>query len=517
MTLRIDHTMKRFIFILLFSFSCIGLVSCGGGTTTDPDDEASDGDSGGDTPDDESPSIDEDGSSNSDTDTDTDIDDGMTDTDEDIDVETPDIDEGGEEEGEDDEGEEIASPKILSFSAGEQCIRPGSKVTLTWETGHAAEVYLGSTLVAASGSKKVRPFFETTYTLTAVNGDETESKNVSIYFKEASIAYETSEYPFGGGEIDALSSSDDGTLLILSEGKVYQGRFGDDFSKLTPNSSVSEWNVVEIDPADSGILYAGTTGRVYRSTNGGDSWPDVIPIRRNNVDLDLNVVYASPADPDLVYIGFEGGGFVLDTDRNTLELKSDLNTESVRHFAADSDCVIAATKSGIFASFNEGDSWREKDAAGWGEIHSLDIFNGTLYVSAEKGLYSAPTDSLSDPSWEKMEGLNGPVYQALVRGESFSFASGRGFAGLRLTTPFPRPVLYAAAETGLYRQSGDVWEKVADGEAYWILDDDEPIAVSEESMSRVERAVVYSEDCPNQPRTHTISSDFITPPFPLLN
>ncbi|MBI4410932.1 MAG: hypothetical protein HY541_00410 [Deltaproteobacteria bacterium] len=487
--------MKRLIYILLFSFSCLGFVSCNGNTAADPDEETPAGDDGN-TPD-ENPSIDEEGPS------DTDADDGIADGDEDIDIDMPDIDEG------DDEAEEevvTVSPEIVSFEAGEECVKPDTRVTLSWETENADAVYLGSTEVSASGEKNVRPFFETTYTLTAVNGSETTSRTVSIYFKEASTAYQTTEETFDAGGIDLLSSSGDGTLLILSNGKVYKGSFGEDFVRLTPNSSVSQWSVLAIDPVDSDIIYAGTTGRIYRSSNGGESWPDVIPVRRNNVDLAINTVYSSPADPEMVYIGFEGGGFVLDAERGTLDLISDLNTESIRRFASDADCVVAATKSDLFVSFNEGDSWSETDAANWGEIHSIDIFDGTLYVSAEKGLYSVSIDSISDPSWEKMEGLDGPVYQILVREEALFPEGIRGLAHFTVFSPFQTGVVYAATGEGIYRGLGDEWERVSAEEAHWIFDDGDPVAVSDSALTAIDRTIVYSNDCPNQPSAHTISA-----------
>ncbi|MBI2339683.1 MAG: hypothetical protein HYU99_04865 [Deltaproteobacteria bacterium] len=502
-----NFLMRKVVIFFLVISPLAGFVSCGNDATAesdqqDPDEGEGDGGGGGS---DEDPSIDEEEPSGSDTD------DGITGDDEDVDIETPDIDEGDDEGGE----EEVVtvSPEIVSFEAGEECVKPNTRVTLSWETENAAEVYLGNEAVETSGRKKVRPFFETTYTLTALNGDETDSATVSIYFKEASVAYETDEESFGGGEIDAVSSSDDGTLLVLAEGKVYKGKFGDDFSKLTPNSSVSKWSAVNIDPTDSDILYAGTTGRIYRSSNGGSSWPDVVPVRRNNVDLDLNVIYTSPANPDLVYIGFEGGVFVLDTDRQTLELASDLNTESIRHFAADQDCVVAATKSGIFMSFNEGDSWREKDAAGWGEIHSLDIFNGVLYVSAEKGLYYAETDTLSNPSWEKEEGLDGPVYQALARQEPIFMGGVGGLVRFAASSFFEPWVIYAATEDGVYRGSNGEWEEVSADPAYWIIEDEDPVSVSDSALTSVEQTIVYSDECPNQPSIHTISADPVK--FPL--
>src|SRR3989338_4466768 len=146
--------MRRLIFILLFLFSSIGFISCGDGTPADPDEEIP----GERTPDDKSPSIDEEEPSDSNAD----ADDGITDDGEDVDVETPDVDEGNDEE---EEGEVAVSPRIASFASSKNCVVPGSKVTLNWETENAEAVYLNSTPVEASGSKTVWAFLEVTPTL----------------------------------------------------------------------------------------------------------------------------------------------------------------------------------------------------------------------------------------------------------------------------------------------------------------------------------------------------------------
>lgn len=196
-------------------------------------------------------------------------------------------------------------------------------------------------------------------------------------------------------------------------------------------------------------------------------------------------------------------------------MKSDLNTQSIRHFAADSDYVIAATKSGIFVSSNDGGSWKEKSAKDWGEIHSLDIFNGVLYVSADKGFYYVETDTLSNPSWEKEEGLDGPVYQILARQEQRFIGGGVGRLMQFAASPFFEPwVIYAATKDGVYRGSEDEWEEVSADQTQWIFEDEDPIAVTQTSLTKIERTVVYSEDCPHQSAAMSIPNFLSNAPLP---
>jgi len=410
------------------------------------------------------------------------------------------IDEGFEDLDEDgiadcvDDEVILPTPEISSFTMSQDCVVPGSTVTLNWETTDAEEVYLDDVLVGSSGATLVSFSSDTTYTLRAVYRDEEVTQDISGYVKERILVNEAIEEDlgnaFGDGEIDDIQASDDGTLLSLSEGEIFKGEIGENFTRLNPNSNVSEWKAVAIDPEDSSLLYGGTDGRVYGSKNGGSSWPDIYPLRVSGSDVELNTIYVSPVDPDIVYFGFDGGAFKYDASKKSLDLMTGLNAEDIRHFVEDEDKLVASSRSSIFVSSNGGNSWNDKGDMGGGKIHSLDIYDGTLYVSAKEGLYQVETSDLgvSNPNWDKMGALDGPVYQALVRSEWVGKSIG--------------DVVYAATKNGVYKNTNSSWKEYnTDGSYEWLLEDIDGglIAVSDSSLNSFQSTFQYSDTCPGQP------------------
>ena len=64
-----------------------------------------------------------------------------------------------------------------------------------------------------------------------------------------------------------------------------------------------------IDPQDSNILYAGTSGRgVFRSIDGGANWS---PFNDGLTNLDVRVLAVAPGNPNTYYAGTAGGVFAM--------------------------------------------------------------------------------------------------------------------------------------------------------------------------------------------------------------
>ena len=60
-----------------------------------------------------------------------------------------------------------------------------------------------------------------------------------------------------------------------------------------------------MDPARPATLYAGTTGGVFKSTDGGGRWS---PINLGLTATNVSALAIDPATPTIVYAGTVGGG-----------------------------------------------------------------------------------------------------------------------------------------------------------------------------------------------------------------
>ncbi len=282
------------------------------------------------------------------------------------------------------------------------------------------------------------------YRLTAINGSKEVKKSIKIGVKKTSIDYDLAEKEAVEKTVEALSLANDGQFLALSEGVIYSSSYAKPFKALNPNNYVSEWAAMAIDPTNSKIMYAATDGRIYRSTNGGESWPDVIPVRRNNVDLAINALYVSPENSNLVYIGVSGGAFVLDTQAKSLNLMTDLNKKEVTFFAAGEGRIFAKADGVLKVSADKGSDWSGFDTPDdLGEVSVIAFDGDATWFGGAQGLYKNTGDV-----WERLDIVEGAV-------SDISVSNGE---------------VLVLAESGIYSNfEKNAWKKYADESATWII------------------------------------------------
>lgn len=385
-------------------------------------------------------------------------------------------------------------PAILSFSSSELCVVPSAPVSLTWGTGNASEVtlteYAGlgnsqaidpSTPLAPdqtqsvdpSGNRMISITAPTTFLLRAKNADQETRQQITIQVRPQHMVLETRTSPFPGGPFDDLSRSMDGTTLGLKDGLVYKkGPNDNQFIQLSPDSHISQWEAVEVDPTNPAILYAATRGWIFRSTDGGATWPDLVILERNLVSLTPQSLFILSYAPHLVFIGLEGTAALLDTRARSLNFF--LNPESIFAFAVTPDhpdLVIAGDDRLHKASL--GFASRPVRYTTWngGDVNDLLIVGETVFVAGSGGLFSVGLNQTAFTN----EGVTGPVYKLLKNVQTGS--------------------IYAATESGLYMKGGNGWNNLFSQPIHWLFDvgGRHPLAITENSQVSFEEVIQFGE------------------------
>jgi len=181
-------------------------------------------------------------------------------------------------------------------------------------------------------------------------------------------------------------------------------------------------------PLRDGLVWAGSNnGRLHLTTNGGGNWFDVTPAGLEDWSR-VNLIDASPSDPDTAYIG---------VDRHRLD---DFSPRA-------------------YVTHNAGGSWREighglPDGAWVNVVREDPSFPGLLYAGTSRGVHVSFDDG---ENWQSLQ-LDLPttgVNDLLVHGDDLIIATqGRAIWILDSVTPLrhlaqavpgPRPELVAPA------------------------------------------------------------------------
>lgn len=384
-----------------------------------------------------------------------------------------------------------APPKtnILSFKVSEDCVAPGTQVKLEWATENAAKIMLDRTEVLASGYRTLVADSESSHELVLYNkkGEQQTQQTVNIYHQQetpAGFGLEDTEIKIENPDDMVIAA--DGTLFALVAGELLSGTVKTALKPVaSPNSSISTWQVLAIDPKNSKIMYAGIDGRIYRSIDGGKSWPHVIPLVQNGANLVVNTIHVSPTNPNLVYIGIEGGLYILDTAQPKLTLVTDLDMldEDVIFVSAYNQNVIAATDTEILLSTNNGSGWNFLASGDWDNVTALKLYEEKIFVGSDQGLFES---TIKDPTWTQAKNITSPVVD---------IAAGK--------LPGQNQIQYAVATTkGLFYKKADGWENLASDVVTNILPYKEGILfVTPDTVKILNKIPPASASplCPNKP------------------
>ncbi|MDJ0839200.1 MAG: hypothetical protein QNK37_21970 [Acidobacteriota bacterium] len=261
---------------------------------------------------------------------------------------------------------------------------------------------------------------------------------ITMYY-DLAVAPSNAQY-FGGGtqdngtNISVTGSADDHFMILGGDGgwmvfdptfenrlfasfynfNIY--RFENGWQNVSPPASQSEkgsiWMCfIVMHPTNAQILISGTS-RVWRTLNGGNSWQ---PVSGSLDGSSITAIEIAEADPDVVYVGTENGGFFRSTnggntwtaDLSSATLPGKVITRIAAH-PTDANHVIAVTggygNRHAFRSLDGGQSWADIDRGNLPDApHGGLVFDPQnpdhLYVGSDAGVFFSPNRAAT---WENM-------------------------------------------------------------------------------------------------------------------
>jgi photosystem II stability/assembly factor-like uncharacterized protein len=115
---------------------------------------------------------------------------------------------------------------------------------------------------------------------------------------------------------------------------------------------------IEINPANTDVIYAGSSNGVYKSVDGGENWTEM---GSGVIQAPVRSLSISPISPNTLYAA--GEGFFKSVDGGTSWVKTDWGLSRVNSINAvvtdpvTAGIVYAATDRGVFMSSTGGQSW----------------------------------------------------------------------------------------------------------------------------------------------------------------
>lgn len=228
-----------------------------------------------------------------------------------------------------------------------------------------------------------------------------------------------------------------------------------------------------VDPTNSQRIYVGTSGGVYRSTDGGASWNAAnlglenytnsgpLPIQAVAVDS-IGTIYAGAGAG--VTAGVKGGVYK-STNGGTSWSVVNIGLSGITFVDAlaidptDNSVIYAGTSGGVFKSANSGSSWSAKNSG----LTNTDISSLAIDPADHLTLYAGAVafNNYIGGVFKSIDGGN--TWQAINTG---LITSQRPFATVASLSVGPTGTVYAGTNSGgVYKSSdgGGGWSQVSSG------------------------------------------------------
>ena len=125
-----------------------------------------------------------------------------------------------------------------------------------------------------------------------------------------------------------------------------------------------------VDPGDPDTLYVGTGTGVFKSTDGGQNWQQVLPEGGMNLAI-------APGAPDSVFAAGDSGIFKSTDDGETWRRTMDRHANSVQVAPGSPRVVYAGTPEGVLKSSDGGETWVNRNLGiGYSSVGALAVHPG---------------------------------------------------------------------------------------------------------------------------------------------
>ena len=161
---------------------------------------------------------------------------------------------------------------------------------------------------------------------------------------------------------------------------------------------------VAVHPENGGVIYAGSTGALFRSSDGGKSWKTAL--RLASSASGVNIIRFSPSHPQTILAGTDEGVYRSDDDGRKWKRifeRPEEEEEKILSLAIDGDRrrILAGSASGLYVSSDGGTSWKSVPQFFEQPVYQIESMeeNGPFMAAGSGGLYVSERD-LS--GWKKL-------------------------------------------------------------------------------------------------------------------
>lgn len=271
--------------------------------------------------------------------------------------------------------------------------------------------------------------------------------------------------PFNARDLDKDPVS--GKLFMATFSRLYSSTDGGSNWIVVAQTGFSDTRKLEIAP--NGSLFIATFGgKVYRSTNGGVTWPtgDVATLPNNPYVTTFHISAAG-----FLFVGTSGHSIYRSNNANSVlgftQLTSGLSDAYISSFTSSGTNLYVTTNGGIFRSTNNGSTWTSIRAAGAAPAGMDD--NGFYYARVNA---LGSTLMLMNSRYNPVSGFEeGLLWRSTDQGTTWTpLTHPMILHGGRLS--FPRDLFfsdvttfYASFQKGLFKTNdgGNSWFEINNG------------------------------------------------------
>lgn len=233
---------------------------------------------------------------------------------------------------------------------------------------------------------------------------------------------------------------------------------------LTSNLKDVDLNTIAVSPQNPDIVYCGSSKAVYRSTNGGENWSQVLSIKGEAKAI--NFISIHPRDSRLIFVATENGLFKSNdggmqwrrifSGMGELERSVSVVTLHPKNYHD----IYIGTQRGLFWSIDGGDSWyKGKGVPGESRVIFVAISPANyelVYVATTSGVFRGGRAE----GWERVFVTSSELESSSNDEEIFS--SPELVTGITFNPTNPQN-LYLATHNGLFTSydGGVSWNKLS--------------------------------------------------------